>query len=88
MQKDFSVKERVIEHGPCFHKTFFFINFGQNWAVVVAQLVEWSLLTPEVHGLNPVIGKHLYRTFVYFQLLRKTKIKKKRTGMAHFFKKW
>ena len=26
-------------------------------AVVVAQLVEWSLSTPEVHGSNPVIGK-------------------------------
>ena len=28
-------------------------------AVVVAQLVE-----PEVRGLNPVIGKLLYRTFI------------------------
>ena len=27
------------------------------WAVVVAQLVEWSLPTPEVHGSNAVIGK-------------------------------
>ena len=26
-------------------------------AVVVTQLVEWSLPTPEVHGSNPVIGK-------------------------------
>ena len=25
--------------------------------VDVAQLVEWSLLTPEVHSSNPVIGK-------------------------------
>ena len=25
--------------------------------MVVAQLVEWSLLTPEIHGLNPVNGK-------------------------------
>ena len=29
-------------------------------AVVVAQLVEWSLLIPEVRGSNPVIGKNLY----------------------------
>ena len=29
-------------------------------AVVVAQLVEQSLLTPEVHGSNPVIGKNLF----------------------------
>ena len=32
-----------------------------NWVaggeVVVAQLVEWSLLLPEVCGSNPVIGK-------------------------------
>ena len=33
-------------------------------AVVVAQLVELLLLTPEVRGLNPVIGKLLYRTFI------------------------
>ena len=29
-------------------------------AVVVAQLVEWSLPIPEVRGSNPVIGKNLY----------------------------
>ena len=29
-------------------------------AVVVAQLVEWSLLIPEVRGSNPVIGKKCY----------------------------
>ena len=33
------------------------IFFG---TVVVAQLVERSLLIPEVHGSNPVIGKNLY----------------------------
>ena len=27
-------------------------------AVVVAQLVEWSLLVPEVRSSNPVIGKN------------------------------
>ena len=26
--------------------------------VVVAQLVEWSILIPEVHGSNPVMGKY------------------------------
>ena len=36
--------------------------------VVVAQLVEQSLSTSKVHGSNPVIGKLLYRTFVYCQL--------------------
>ena len=32
----------------------------EAWAVVVAQLVERSLLIPEVRGLNPVIGKKLF----------------------------
>ena len=27
------------------------------WAVVVAQLVERSIMTPEVHNSNPIIGK-------------------------------
>ena len=30
---------------------------GQLWAVVVAQLAEQSLTTPEVLSLNTVIGK-------------------------------
>ena len=30
------------------------------WAVVVAQLVEWSLPIPEVRGSNPVLGKNLF----------------------------
>ena len=58
-------------------------------SVVVAQLVERLLPIPEVRGSNPVIGKNLfiYLTFVYCQLcIEKTKIKKKRPGMAHLFK--
>ena len=31
-----------------------------NREVVVAQLVERSLLIPEVRGSNPVIGKNLF----------------------------
>ena len=39
-------------------------NFHQNWEVVVAQLVERSLLIPEVYSLNPVIGKfHIENSF-------------------------
>ena len=34
-----------------------------DWVVVVAHLVEWLLLTPEVRGSNPVIGK-LYITCI------------------------
>ena len=65
------------------------MNFNQ-FKVVVAQLVEQSLPIPEIRGSNPVIGKILFinRTIVYCQLCsEKTKIKKKRPGMAHFFKK-
>ena len=36
--------------------------------MVVAQLIERLLLTTEVSGSNPVMGKLLYRTFVYCQL--------------------
>ena len=43
--------------------------------MVVAQLVEWSLRAPEVHGSNQFIGKE------------KTEIKKKRQRIADFFKK-
>ena len=31
-------------------------RYLKYWAVVVAQLVEWLLLTPEVCGSNPVIS--------------------------------
>ena len=37
-----------------------FLLIGDSRAMVVAQLVEWLLPTPEVHGSNPVIGKNLY----------------------------
>ena len=34
------------------------VKHVQNiWAVVVAQLVERSLTTPELCGSNPVVGK-------------------------------
>ena len=35
-----------------------------GWAVVVAQLVEQSLFTPEICTSNPVIG----RNFIFYQL--------------------
>ena len=53
----------------------------KHWAVIVAQLVELSLSIPEVRGSNPVIGKNLYSTFIV-NSIEKTKIKKKRPGMA------
>ena len=58
--------------------------------MVVAQLVEHSLPIPEVRGSNPVIGKYLFISNICILstvCVEKTKIKKKRPGMAHFFKK-
>ena len=57
-------------------------------AVVVAQLVEWSLPIPEVRGLNPVIGK-IYWPFVYCQLYWKDENTEKEAGNGPFLKiKW
>ena len=50
--------------------------------VVVAQLVEQSLPAPEIHGSIPDIGKFLSSNCT----IEKTKIKKKRPGMAHLKK--
>ena len=41
------------------------VELWQIWAVVVAQLVERSLLTPEIRGLNPKIGKILSTICTY-----------------------
>ena len=51
--------------------------------MVVAQLVERSLLTLEICGSNLDIGKTLSTNCT----IKKTKIKKKRPGMAHLKKK-
>ena len=53
--------------------------------MVVAQLIELSLPTPEIHGSSPVKGKTFYIEHLYtINCIEKTKIKKKRLGMAHF----
>ena len=49
----------------------------------MAQLLERSLLTPEIRGSNPIIGKILSTNCT----IEKTKIKKKRPGMAHLKKR-
>ena len=64
-------------------------NFSTNppslyRAEVVAQLVEQALLTPEVRGSKPVIGK-IYIVRSLSTVSKKTKIKKKMQGMAHFY---
>ena len=51
--------------------------------MVVAQLAKRLLPTPEVRGSNPVIGE-FYSTLLTVNCIEKTKIKKKRPGMAHF----
>ena len=56
--------------------------FGE---VVVAHLVERSLLTPEVRGSNPIIGK-IYIEHLMLTVLKKTKINKKRPRTAHIKK--
>ena len=49
------------------------------WAAVVAQLAERLLLTPEVCGSNPVIGKIYNEHLFNVNCVEKTKIKKKVT---------
>ena len=49
-----------------------------GWAVVVAQLVEWLLLTPEIPYSNSDMGIILSTNCT----IEKTKVKKKRPGMA------
>ena len=54
---------------------------------VVAQLVQRSPLTPEIHGSNPGIGKLLPNICLLSTVLKRRKIKKKRgQGMAHLIK--
>ena len=44
----------------------------------MAQLVEWLLLTFEVRGSNPVIGKFYIEHLFTLNYIEKTKIKEKR----------
>ena len=55
-------------------------------AVVVAQLVERLLLTPEVHGSNQITGKFYIKHLFTVNTIENAKITKKRPGMAHFLK--
>ena len=51
--------------------------------MVVAQLVEQSLLIPEVRGSNSVMGKNYIEHLFTVTCIEKKKIKKKRPGMVH-----
>ena len=48
--------------------------FKVYWAVVVAQLVERSLQTPEVRGSNPVFGKIYDERLPTLKCIEKTTI--------------
>ena len=49
------------------------ITPASPWAVVVAQLVERSLATPEVRGSNPAIGKIDIEQFLLSAVLKRRK---------------
>ena len=53
----------------------------------MAQLVEWSILIPEVPGSTPVTGKIYIEHLFTINCIEKTKINKKRPGIDHFLKK-
>ena len=44
-----------------------------TWEVVVAQLVEWSILIPEIRGSTPVIGKILLNICLLSTVLKRQK---------------
>ena len=55
--------------------------------VVVTQLVEWSLSISEACGSTPVIAKFILNFCLFIiGCFEKTKINKKRPGIAHFLK--
>ena len=56
------------------------------WAMVVAQLVEWSLPTQEIHSLNPGISKNLSTNCTIKNREDENKGKEARNGPS--FKKW
>ena len=55
------------------------------WVVFVGQLIEQSLPTPKVRGLNPVICKR-YFTYTLSTVLKRQKMKKKEAGKDPFTK--
>ena len=54
------------------------ISFGE--AVVLAQLVERSLPTPQIHGLNSVIGKFYLLSTVFKKTVSKKRRLRKKAG--------
>ena len=56
----------------------------QLWAVVVVQLVVLLLPTPEICSSNPAISNIYIYYQVYLNSIEKTKVNKKRPGLAQF----
>ena len=88
---DTLVKAQLSQEGPSLNnKAPFQALFSKKveWcgAVVVAQLAERSLPTPEIRGLNPDIGNILNIFYLSIAIQKRRKIKKKRPGMAHLKK--
>ena len=55
-----------------------------QWALVVAQLSEWSLSTPEDRSSSLVIGDFLNSIYLFIvNCIENIKINKKRPRMAH-----
>ena len=55
--------------------------------LVVAQLVERTLPTPEVGGSNPIVGKIYTEQLLTINCIEKMKMKKKRSRVVHFYYK-
>ena len=66
-----------------YQPTYLPINFIRNWAVVVAKLAQRPLSILEFCSLNPDIGKIYNEILFTVNCIEKTKINKKRPGMAH-----
>ena len=70
----------------CCIKDTYLENDNFLWAVVVAQLAERSLPTPEIRGSNPDIG-NISNIFICQLLSRKDENKEKEAGNGPFKKK-
>ena len=60
---------------------------NKKQVVVVAQLVERSLPTPEVRSSNTVIGKFILDICLRLTVLKGQKFKKKEAGIGRFLRK-
>ena len=63
------------------HKVMLKMNF--ELVVVAVLLAEGSLLTPEICGLNSLIGEFFILNIYLLLTVKKTNANKKRPGMTH-----